>query len=689
MKRFPRQLPFITFLALGLALGCEGPVGPAGEAGSLGAPGQVGEAGVSGEGGVPGPTGVPVGETRLAREAAGVVGVVTDTSGQPVAAGKVYLVPAADVAALAETPIDVLVTPEEQAASVVDEPLEDLIDVNGDTYTWAEVDADGVYRIPTVPEGRYFVVWLPAAEDALHLPGGSLCRESVPDTSLVGLQIDLEVSGNFPADATYVGSSACQHCHEKHQIQKTAHFNGINVPNRVSELQDTTLFPEMEGGFAAFRAGATLYYSDCTHSGFSKCVVTTTNPGGAAFRIQLGWDSSVPRGDPGEYFMRIINMSGAGTRRFNVDLAYGGPVHKQRYLTRMSLPDGRSTFMVLPVQFNTFGDSSFPRAEYTSWVWRDYHSERWFDAGALTTPALAQSFDSNCSGCHFTGFGLEGDDTAGWTASAVNDPNGAYDYDDDGRPDEVNIGCESCHGPGSAHIENAAVRGTSIIQPELLTAAREAQICGRCHSRPEGIGAGGTDIPMDAELHFAPPGIRRSEFATGYTQVPVTAASGLWTSGFSKKHHEQYTDFIRSPMYRNAEELMTCSSCHDPHGNGSPNDLVADAHIDNRLCTGCHSGDDFVGVLTHVQAQTGFAHTGLGDRMRCITCHMVGTAQSGAKHKGLLDNAGSPTIQYYQGDIASHSFEVPLRDLAASQPAAVTQSCALCHPAWLPNRVVP
>ncbi|NOY92886.1 MAG: hypothetical protein GXP55_17005 [Deltaproteobacteria bacterium] len=687
MERTGLSTTVIAMLAFSLVAGCEGPVGPAGEPGTpgeAGVPGSPGDPGPAGEAGVPGDPGTPA-IVPLELEPAGVVGVVTDTSGTPVGSGTVYLIPSADVDTMAATDIDVFATPDEVAAMTVDEPLEDLIDTNGDSYTKADVDGDGIYRITTVATGRYFVVWVPDAADALHLPGSNLCRESVPDTSLVGLQIDLEVSGNFPADATYVGSSACQNCHAKHQIEQTAHFNGINVPNRVGNLQDTTMFPEMAGGFAAFRAGTTLYYSDCTHSGFSKCIVTTTNPGGAAFRIELAWDNSVRRGDPGEYFMRIVNMSGPGVRRYNVALTYGGPVHKQRYLTRITLPDGRLTYMILPVQFNTFGDDSMPAAEYTSRVWRDYHSERWVSGGALRTPARSQSFDNNCAGCHFTGFGLQGDDTAGWTASAVSDPNGAYDYDDDGRLDEVNIGCESCHGPGSAHIGNAALRGTSIIQPELILPGRETQLCGRCHSRPEGIGAGGTDIPMDDEFHFAPPGIRRGEYATGYTQVPVTAADGLYASGFSKKHHEQYTDFIRSPMYRNGDELVSCSSCHDPHGSENPEDLVEDAHVDNALCLDCHSEDEFTSVLTHVQAQTGFGHSGLEDQMLCINCHMVGTAQSGAKHRALLDNSGSPTVQYYHGDIASHSFEVPLRDLAFSQPVAPTQACATCHTAWLPN----
>jgi len=677
----------LATLAMSLVLGCEGPVGPAGE---LGAPGPAGDAGGPGEVGPPGEAG-PAGEAGqpavvpIELEPAGLVGYVTDTSGQTVGSGTVYFVPSADVAALQGTAIDPLATPAQVDAMDYDEPLEDLIDAHGDTYTKVAVDEDGLYRLTTLPDGRYFVVWVPAAGDALHLPGGNLCRESVPSTSLVGLQIDLEVSGNFPADATYVGSSACQNCHAKHQIEQTAHFNGINVPNRVGNLQDTTMFPEMAGGFAEFRAGTTLYFSDCTHSGFSKCLITTTDPGAPTFRVELGWDSSVRRGDPGEYFMTIVNMTGPGSQRYDVALTYGGPVHKQRYLTRTTLPDGRLTYMILPVQYNTFGDPTMPDSQYTSRPWRDYHSERWVTGGALTTPARSKSFDNNCSGCHFTGFSLQGDNTAGWTASAVSDPNGAFDYNDDGRPDEVNIGCETCHGPGSAHIANAAVRGTSIIQPELITPGRETQLCGRCHSRSVGIGAGGTDIPMNESLQMAPPGIRRGEYATGYTTVPVTAADGLHASGFASKHHQQYTDFIRSSMYRNGDELLTCSTCHDPHGTGTSDDLVSDAHVDNTLCTGCHSEDQFTTVLTHVSTQTGFGHSGLDAQMLCIRCHMVGTAQSGAKHRGLNDTLGGTAVQYYQGDIASHTFGVPLRDLATSQATAPTQACATCHAAWLPN----
>ena len=74
--------------------------------------------------------------------------------------------------------------------------------------------------------------------------------------------------------------------------------------------------------------------------------------------------------------------------------------------------------------------------------------------------------------------------------------------------------------------------------------------------------------------------------------------------------------------------------------------------------------------------------------MLCRNCHMVRGAASGARSLGLLDGSN----QHYQGDIASHRFNVTRVDdmtgiaIGKWQPLAATYSCAsACHPSFVPD----
>ncbi|MGB5809638.1 MAG: hypothetical protein WBG86_03855, partial [Polyangiales bacterium] len=201
---------------------CAGDVGPEGPQGPQGVPGE--------------PSTPPVMDVQ--REIFGLVGHIGEPNGTTLPGGRVYLVSAADVALLAETPIDLFLSPTQTAADPTDEPIEDLIDVRGDDYEQADVGSDGVYRFQTLPEGSHFVVWFPAADDPLHLPGGDYARSAFDTSSLIGMRLDIRVSGRPSADATYVGSSACMVCHGLQSTTRTAHNVGLQVPGVRSILQD-------------------------------------------------------------------------------------------------------------------------------------------------------------------------------------------------------------------------------------------------------------------------------------------------------------------------------------------------------------------------------------------------------------------------------------------------------------------
>lgn len=691
-----RLLPFALLAATGLAA-CEGPVGPAGPPGPTGADGANGEAGVQGPPGPPGsgadaslPPDAPTASIEL--EPAGLVGLVTDGTGLAVTSGDVYLIPAADLAT--RPPIDLTLSPAAAAAASNDEPLEDLLDQRASTYPRAQVAMNGQYRFTTVASGNWFVVWRPGPADDAHLPGGSRCRTALASASLVGQRLDIAVSGAPSAGATYIGSTACIQCHGRHRAQRSAHFNGLQVPGMRSNLQDTSAWPSFDAALAAFDAGRTLYYFNCDASaaGAVQCSVSDSAPAAPAvvsFELRLAHDPTVARGQAGEYSVTFVNQRRPETpARYDVALTYGGALRRQQFVARQRNASGTWSLFVLPMQFNHDGDAA--ATDPASRPWRDDRASRWYDiaAGTLRRPGGESAFDNRCLGCHAPGFTLRGSATEGWSGRAVGDPNGEFDLDGDGRREEINVGCESCHGPGSEHVESAT-RGSRIVSPGLLTPEREMTLCGACHSRPVGVGGGGTEAPLNAAGRMPRPGMRRGDYLRAHTtRIDATAADGLHPSGDSRGNHQQFTDFIRSTMYRNTTQLMTCTSCHDSHGSDRlPHDLRQSAS-DNSLCTTCHSTAAFTTVRPHVAMTTTPIHDSAPvGQFVCTTCHMVGTVVAGAGVPALRDTDPSSArpVQHRQGEIAGHRFNVTRRAAVTSQPVAFTSACASCHQLFLPN----
>src|SRR5262249_30966225 len=282
------------------------------------------------------------------------------------------------------------------------------------------------------------------------------------------------------------------------------------------------------------------------------------------------------------------------------------------------------------------------------WGWRMIDTQNWWDETAqqFKTPAANKSFDARCAGCHFTGFSLGGDANAGYQAHAVADRNGPLDYDGDGRADMIGIGCEECHGPGSEPWQLAG-QGRAIVTPNLLTPEREFTLCNRCHSRPTGIGAGGTPTPVDASGHVMVAGTRRSDWLTNY----VSAISDqLWntTSGdgkHSKVNRQQGRDDIQNRHYRNQNYLVTCTDCHDAHGNtGLPHQLrtsLDGTQTGSGLCMTCHDSTFPAGASLAARMEAHYSSKGLPNvnmasagNLQCVDCHMAKTGYSAAGTPG-------------------------------------------------------
>ncbi|MBI4869059.1 MAG: hypothetical protein HY816_19130 [Candidatus Wallbacteria bacterium] len=637
--------------------------------------------------------------------AAAVSGTVKNGSGTPIANVTVYLVPTTAVLTTAISPSDVLTGRSEP----YDEPLEDAVSTGGSTFFRDVTDSVGQYSIASKPD-KYYVYAAPAL-DSEYLPGGSQCRTARTTAGTV----DIVLSGKPSDAATYVGSSRCLQCHSSYASQKyTAHRHGISVPGQWGGFQNPKNFPNINKGVdlflsaTSYTGGTPLSFGDYNGTrGFDKFEVylgtgptqITTKRGEAWL-----WKNTATN----KYTITLVNTANTSDPNsplhLPVNLTYGGPVYKQRYLVQ--IPNtGKAPFNVdrsghYPLlQFQKFepglsegSDDHYDRPRTT---FRDYHLDWLYNDSSklFKIPSASQTFEAQCAACHMPGIALKAPNAQGERLAdgIEDDTNGEFDIDGDGAKNELNVGCETCHGPGSDHAALAARR--RIVSPSKLSPERENMICASCHDRPQGNGSVADlkkDVPFDSQDRFPKPGISRSFWLTSHTSRKGPATGDFWSDQVhSKSHHQQYADFLKSSHYRNDRRLLACSDCHDLHATRSGQNLTEYRHnlradpATGALCARCHTVD----LGSHTQAKVGVDHSSASD-VSCVQCHMTKTAMSGPGQKGrTLGSGNDANSVYWMNDISSHTMRVIRKSWkgvagstpGSAMPAAYTNKCGACH----------
>jgi predicted CXXCH cytochrome family protein len=302
----------------------------------------------------------------------------------------------------------------------------------------------------------------------------------------------------------------------------------------------------------------------------------------------------------------------------------------QQYL--IEFPDGR-------VQALTIAWDSRTKEEGGQRWFHLYPDEHIGHDDPLHWTKLNQNWNFMCAECHSTGV--------------------AKNYDlKTGRFDttwkEISVGCEACHGQGSAHVawakdwspfakkdtalgllarfdERSGVtwtRAAETGQPKRsATPARlrkEVEMCGRCHARR---------------------GIVSEDFVPGRSlsdsHVVSLIGRGLYQpDGQMLDEVYNYGSFKQSKMFAAG---VTCSDCHDPHSAK----LKAKG---DQVCLQCHAGSYETVAHTHHEGDAAPS---------CVACHMP------ARTFMVIDERHD------------HSFRVPRPDLSAT--LGTDNACTDCH----------
>jgi tetratricopeptide (TPR) repeat protein len=222
----------------------------------------------------------------------------------------------------------------------------------------------------------------------------------------------------------------------------------------------------------------------------------------------------------------------------------------------------------------------------------------------------AQNWNGMCAECHSTNL-VKGYDARGRTF--------------DTTWSEIDVSCEACHGPGSAHVAWAETPPMArpdtgdglVVRTGDISSREQVELCAPCHSRRTELGDFEHDSPVLMD-----------------NLVPSLLDQGLyWADGQILDEVYVYGSFVQSKMYRNG---VRCTDCHDAHSLK----LRLDG---NALCGQCHRPDTYDSADHHFHKKVVDGEPSAG--AMCVSCHM-------------------PERPYMVIDWrADHSFRVPRPDL--------------------------
>jgi predicted CXXCH cytochrome family protein len=283
--------------------------------------------------------------------------------------------------------------------------------------------------------------------------------------------------------------------------------------------------------------------------------------------------------DPREHLDAIIPNLGTNnvSPKFTKDqvaFVYGG-IWKQRYFTKI-------------------GDDYFPEPaqwDVTNKAWRPYFVPKGGDWWEPFYPPdnMKRPTGPTCDGCHSVDYNIQTKQVAEW-----------------------NVGCERCHGPGSAHVEHAT--RANILNPARMDEVSANDTCIQCHSQGRPL-----TNPIEGKYYDWPVGYHVGLNLQDYWQLEDHKLGELsfthFPDGTAHKNRMQGNDFVQSVMYRRG---VTCFDCHDAHGTKNYAQLRKPV---NEICLDCHGPGSRNGPREDTLAEHSHHKDGSAGSA-CVACHM-------------------------------------------------------------------
>ena len=207
----------------------------------------------------------------------------------------------------------------------------------------------------------------------------------------------------------------------------------------------------------------------------------------------------------------------------------------------------------------------------------------------------------------------------------------------------ANIGCESCHGPGSGHV-------AGFGDVSKISATLDAGVCLQCHEAP---------------THHM---IGTYYLASNHATMPLAGTDATSTSCFpchSGSAYYKYSQNQTTPGYvaaTDASQPITCAVCHDPH-----------------------NATNYGLRLVPVTLKNGYSVSNVGNGQLCMTCHQARknintTITATAPYYGFSDRFGphhGPQSDMFLGQNAYQYGDTTITGINTHR--GLTDACVTCH----------
>ncbi len=174
-------------------------------------------------------------------------------------------------------------------------------------------------------------------------------------------------------------------------------------------------------------------------------------------------------------------------------------------------------------------------------------------------------------------------------------------------------GCESCHGPGAAHVEKSGEGGVGIFifSKRIEDAKAKSAKCLACHSE-------GRDLAFWDMAKHKTVGVSCDQCHTVHSGTRKNLKA-LQPDLCNTCHLQIRAQQNRQSHHPIREGKVKCTDCHEHHGGFGPHQIKADSV--NELCYTCHAEKRGPFMWEHPPVDE-----------RCTTCH----TPHGSNHNKLL-----------------------------------------------------
>lgn len=218
-------------------------------------------------------------------------------------------------------------------------------------------------------------------------------------------------------------------------------------------------------------------------------------------------------------------------------------------------------------------------------------------------------------------------------------------------------GCESCHGPGAAHVEGGGDK-SKIISFKTLSTKDANQRCLACHNY------GNEHANFTRSVHQANSvgctDCHSPHHSQDKAKLLVKQSPNLCFSC----HTEQQAEFNKPFRHRVNQGLVKCEDCHNEHG-GNGSKQLRNTVAQNQVCFKCHTEKQGPFVYEHLPIKTD----------GCVSCH----SPHGSTNPRLL-KVSQVNVLCLQCHTATHNVSSSIPPIGPSKDNnARYQSCTLCH----------